>query len=79
MRRIEKSEIIVRHLFGVRQVRVRDFDKYARIEVDKNEMNLLRNEKKILILERYLKALGFETILIDSDGYRPGKLNVIID
>ena len=79
LRRIEKSEIIVRQLFGVSQVRVRDFDKYARIEVNKNEMNLLRDEKKFLILERCLRELGFETILIDPDGYRPGKLNVIID
>jgi len=79
LRRIEKSEIIVRQLFGVSQVRVRDFDKYARIEVNKNEMNLLRDEKKFLILERCLRELGFETILIDPDGYRPGKLNVITD
>jgi len=79
LRRIESSEIIVRQLFGVRQVRVRDFDKYARIEVNKNEMSLLRDKKKFLILERYLRELGFETILIDPDGYRPGKLNVITD
>ena len=79
LRRIDTSEMIVKQLFGIRQVRVRDFDNYARIEVNEDEINLLKDEKKSLILKRYLKELGFETIIIDPDGYRPGKLNVITD
>ncbi len=79
LKRIERSEFMVRQLFGISQVRVRDFGSYARIEVNKTEMNLLRDEKKISILERYMGKLGFETVLIDPDGYRSGKLNVITD
>jgi len=76
--RIEKSEIMVKQLFGVRQVRVRDFGKSARIEVDKDQITLL-DDKKISILKKYMNELGFDTVLVDPNGYRPGKLNVITD
>jgi uncharacterized protein len=79
LERIEKSEIMIKHLFGVRQVRVRDFGNSASIEVDKNEIVILDNEKKMMILEKYMNVLGFDNILIDPNGYRPGKLNVITD
>ena len=74
LKRIEKSETLVKQLFGVRQVRVRDFDNYAKIEVSKEEINLLGDKKKFVILEQCLKELSFETVLIDPDGYRPGNL-----
>src|SRR5713226_538638 len=69
LKRIEKSETLVKQLFGVRQVRVRDFDNYAKIEVSKEEINLLGDKKKFVILEQCLKELSFETVLIDPDGY----------
>ena len=50
--RIEKSEIMVKQLFGVRQVRVRDFGDSASIEVDKNEIIFLDNKKNMSILEK---------------------------
>ncbi|MDE1765990.1 MAG: ATP-dependent sacrificial sulfur transferase LarE [Thaumarchaeota archaeon] len=77
--RIEKSENIVKHLFGAKQVRVRDFGTKARIEVGQNETYLLTDLQKISILTERLKELGFESIMIDPEGYRPGKLNVIVD
>ena len=79
LKRIERSETLVKQLFGVRQVRVRDFGNYAKIEVSKKEINLLGDKKKFLILKECLKELSFETVLIDPDGYRPGKLNVMTD
>lgn len=77
--RIEKSEIMIKQLFGVRQVRVRDFGRSASIEVDKDEIMLLDDEKNAMILKKYMNDLGFDTVLIDPNGYRPGKLNVITD
>jgi pyridinium-3,5-biscarboxylic acid mononucleotide sulfurtransferase len=77
--RIEKSEIMIKQLFGVRQVRVRDFGNSASIEVDKNEIIFLNDKKNMLVLEKYMNGLGFYNIMIDPNGYRPGKLNVIID
>jgi uncharacterized protein len=77
--RIEKSEIMIKQLFGVRQVRVRDFGDSARIEVDKNEIIFLDDKKNMTILKKNMKELGFYNITIDPNGYRPGKLNVITD
>ncbi|MGI0072259.1 MAG: ATP-dependent sacrificial sulfur transferase LarE [Nitrosotalea sp.] len=77
--RIEKSEMMVKQLFGIRQVRVRDFDDEARIEVDQNDINLLSDSKKISTLMDSLKEFGFKSVFIDPEGYRPGKLNVIAD
>ena len=79
LERIEKSEIMVKQLFGVRQVRVRDFGNSASIEVDKNEINMLDDEKKMAILRKYMNELKFYDLKIDPNGYRPGKLNVITD
>ena len=77
--RIEKSESMVKHLFGARQVRVRDFGTEARIEVGQNELHLLADKEKVSVLSERLKELGFEHVSVDPDGYKPGKLNVIVD
>lgn len=77
--RIEKSEMMVKQLFGIKQVRVRDFGNSANIEVDKNELAKIKEDKKITILKKFMSDLGFETTTIDPEGYRPGKLNVITD
>lgn len=79
LERIEKSEIMIKQLFGVRQVRVRDFGNSASIEVDKNEIVILNDEKKMIILRKYMNELKFYDIKVDPNGYRPGKLNVITD
>jgi len=79
LERIEKSEIMIKQLFGVRQVRVRDFGNSANIEVDKNEIVFLNDEKKMSLLKEYMNQFGFDAVLVDPSGYRPGKLNVITD
>lgn len=79
LERIEKSEIVVKQLFGVRQVRVRHVGNDARVEVGQDELHLLSDLKKISILNEYLKKFGFGNVLIDQEGYSPGKLNVIAD
>ncbi len=70
---------MIKHIFGIRQVRVRDFGNRANIEVDKNDIVLLHDKKRMTMLEKYMNGLGFDKILIDPNGYRPGKLNVITD
>ena len=70
---------MVKQLFGVRQVRVRDFGNVANIEVGIDELDKVREETKLAILKKFMTELGFETITIDPDGYRQGKLNVIVD
>jgi uncharacterized protein len=77
--RIEDAETIVKQLFGIRQVRVRDLDGIARIEVAPEEIKLLSDKIKLTKVKLELKQIGFKTVTIDPDGYRSGKLNVIAD
>jgi uncharacterized protein len=75
--RIEKSEIIVKEVFNVRQVRVRDHGDVARIEVQKEELAFLFDVTKLEILDTLLKELGFKYVSIDAIGYRTGSLVLI--
>jgi uncharacterized protein len=77
LRKIEKSEIIVKNIFNVRQVRVRDHGEIARIEVDRNELTKLFDIDKLTILDIKLKELGFRFVSIDVSGYRSGNLIVV--
>ena len=77
--RIEMGEILVKQFFEVRQVRVRDFNGVAKIEVGQKEISLLSDQTKLSKLIERLKQIGFTSIIVDPEGYRPGKLNVIAD
>lgn len=74
LRRIENSEIIVKSIFGVRQVRVRDHDDLAKIEVGKDELGKVFDAEKLALLDEKLKQLGYRYVSIDPSGYRQGKL-----
>ncbi|NJK77830.1 MAG: ATP-dependent sacrificial sulfur transferase LarE [Nanoarchaeota archaeon] len=76
--RIELGETFVKQIANVRQVRVRDLNGIAKIEVEKDQIPLFQGD----ILEKISKKLiliGFLSVQIDPDGYRPGKINVIAD
>ena len=77
--RIESGETMIKQLFGVKQVRLRDFDGIAKIEVLPEEVMLLSDKNKFTKLDSDLKKIGFKTVVIDPEGYRSGKLNVIMD
>ncbi len=77
LRRIEQAEIIVKKLFDVKQVRVRDHDEIARIEVGKDERHLLFDQNKLDELDHELKKLGYKFVTIEASGYKTGSLNVI--
>ncbi|MBI3640761.1 MAG: ATP-dependent sacrificial sulfur transferase LarE [Thaumarchaeota archaeon] len=77
--RIEMGEILVKQFLGVRQVRVRDFNGVAKIEVGPKEISLLSDQTKLSKLIERLKQIGFTYVVVDPEGYRPGKLNVIVD
>jgi uncharacterized protein len=78
LQRIENAEIIVKTVFGVRQVRVRDHDDLARIEVGRDELHKMFDIDKLAVLDNKLKELTFKFVSIDVAGYKTGKL-VIID
>ena len=74
--RIELGETLVKQLTNIKQVRVRDFDGSAKIEVDQKLISIF-DENIMTKLNEKLKIIGFTSIEIDKDGYKPGKINVI--
>jgi pyridinium-3,5-biscarboxylic acid mononucleotide sulfurtransferase len=79
LRKIESAEIIVRTIFGVRQVRVRDHGDIARIEVGNDELARMFDADKLALLDGKLKELGFKFVAVDAAGYRTGKLVMVED
>jgi len=73
----EAEEVFIAE--GFKEVRVRHYGDMARIELLKKEIpNLMKNglyEKTI----NHLKKIGFQKIIIDPEGYRPGSLNEVLD
>ena len=75
--RIEIGEKIVKQLTGAKQVRVRDIDGIAKIEVGVDELSLLESNLVLQKIKDQLKLISFDDVSIDPEGYRPGKINVI--
>ena len=75
--RIEMGEKIIKQKTGIEQVRVRDINGLARIEVDCNSLQLLNfPEIKNEIFSKLI-MIGFSEVEIDPEGYKSGKLNVV--
>jgi uncharacterized protein len=70
LRRIEKAELLVKSIFNVRQVRVRDHQNMARIEVGKAEIKEMFDTDKLSVIDSKLKELGFTHIVLDLSGYK---------
>jgi len=77
--RIEFGETIVKQLTKVKQVRVRDINGSAKIEVDKKMISVFDNDVILTQITEKLKMIGFTAVEIDQEGYKPGKINVIAD
>jgi uncharacterized protein len=77
--RIAKAEQIIRKLTGVTQLRVRDHNSLARIEVPKNEINILGDKEVIITISKELKNLGFKFVTVDLEGYRTGSMLETLD
>ncbi len=72
--RIDKAEQVVRALTGVKQIRVRDHNGLARIEVGKTERALLCSVDVQDKIVNDLKQLGFKYVTFDLEGYRTGSM-----
>jgi uncharacterized protein len=77
--RIEVAETMVKQTTGAKQVRVRDLEGVAKIELGLDELHLLSDKSKLEELESKLHQIGFISVTVDPDGYKPGKINVIAD
>ena len=74
LRQIEAAEEVLRAL-GFRIFRVRHHDALARLEIAKEEMSRALEPATSERLTRELKALGYQHVTIDLQGYRLGSLN----
>ena len=77
--RIEVGEKMIKQKTGIKQVRVRDINGIARIEVEHDNLQLLNDPdiKNEIFLK--LNMIGFSEVEIDPDGYESGKLNIIYE
>jgi pyridinium-3,5-biscarboxylic acid mononucleotide sulfurtransferase len=74
LRQIEEAEAVVRGL-GFRVFRVRHHDQVARLEIARAEMSRALDPDINLALVTQLKAIGYQFISLDLQGYRLGSLN----
>jgi len=75
LERIGKAENILKAL-KFQQVRVRHYNGLCRIEVGKNEVGRLINNRQSIVDK--FKKLGYNYITVDLEGYRAGSLNEVI-
>jgi len=71
---VEEAEAFL-HSLGIGQLRLRHYDKTARIEVEPREMHLLLDESNRQRIVTRLKELGYLYITLDLAGYRSGSMN----
>ncbi|MFC0877511.1 ATP-dependent sacrificial sulfur transferase LarE [Saccharicrinis sp. FJH2] len=69
---VEMAENILND-HGFNDVRVRHFETYGKIEVLKEDMERLNDQKDEIVSK--ITALGFNQVVIDSEGLVSGKLN----
>jgi uncharacterized protein len=74
LRQIERAEQVLRDL-GFRVFRVRHHDTVARLEIAKAEMPRALDPEINATLVAQLKALGYQYVSLDLQGYRLGSLN----
>ena len=74
LKKIDKAEAFLKNL-GFEQLRLRHHDILARIEVDKEDIPALLDEKIREKIIDYLRNLGYRYITLDLQGYRTGSLN----
>ena len=74
LRQVEKAEAFLRE-FGLRELRVRNHGEIAKIEVSREDMNILLEPENSRKITEALKALGFSFVSLDLEGYISGSMN----
>jgi uncharacterized protein len=79
LQRVAKAEQTIKKLTGVQQLRVRDHNGLARIEIGKDERKLLFNTEILEKIAADLKKLGFRYVTFDMEGYQTGSMLRLLD
>ena len=74
LRQVDAAEQFLYDL-GIRQFRVRHHGKLARIELDAEEIDLLRQKETRKQINLYFNEIGYGHVTLDLQGYRSGSLN----
>ena len=74
LRMIERAEAVLREL-GFRVCRVRHHDTVARLEIGEDELSRALESGTRERIVRELRAIGYQHVTIDLQGYRMGSLN----
>jgi uncharacterized protein len=70
LKRIETAESLVKSIFKVKVVRVRDHQDIARIEVGREEIKDMFDTVKFSEIDSKLRELGFKHVALDVSGYK---------
>jgi len=71
LRRVEEGERFLRDLGVSHQVRLRDHDSLARIEIPPEDFTFLQNEKITRRIIDKIHDIGYSYVTLDLEGYRP--------
>jgi len=79
LKQVDEGEAFLRELGFSGQLRVRHHGEIARLELDPKEIGKLFDESVRSRVVLYFKALGFEFVALDLEGYVMGSLNRSLD
>ena len=74
LRQVDQAEQFLYDL-GIHQFRVRHHDDFARVELDVDGINLMRQMNMRRQINQKFKSLGYRFVALDLQGYRSGSLN----
>ncbi len=74
LRMVEQAEATL-HELGFRVCRVRHYGELARVEIGLDEMPRVSHQEMQKSIEQGLLNVGYQHVIIDSQGYRMGSLN----
>ena len=75
--KIEFGESLIKQITKLKQVRVRDLNGSAKIEVEKQHISKFDDGSVMADITAKLKLVGFSSVSVDPHGYVPGKINVM--
>jgi len=76
--RVEQAEDYMRQEIGLRQVRVRDHDRVARLEIEPSEFSVLMRDEVRERVVACLKDLGYLYVTLDLEGFHSGSMNRVL-
>ncbi len=77
LRRVEKAENVLKAA-GFKQLRVRDHDGVARVELPRIELARFMAHRDVEKWVAQFKEFGFNYVTVDMEGYRSGSLNIFV-